>query len=110
MKNERTFATAFLVALFMAMPLGCGDDDGGSSGGGTGGADEEGLRMCCELGALCHRTGETSGPRVECHELGHENDPAACRANYDRCIALCNPAEGGAGGGGTPGSSPHACL
>jgi hypothetical protein len=100
---------ALLAVLALTLPIGCGEDDDDdqeqTSTGGAGGSEEEGLRMCCELGALCHRVGEpTNAEMEECHELGHENVPGACRENYERCIDLC--AAGGAGGA----STPHACL
>lgn len=100
-----------LATLLLALPFGCGESDSEGDDAGSGGArDDEGLTMCCTLGALCHRVGESSGALEECHRLGHENDPAECRASYDRCMALCQPAEGGAGGGGGAPATPHACL
>ncbi len=106
MKSLAPFALFALLSVIL--PVGCGDDeDDGQEQTGTGGgaSDEEGLRMCCALGALCHRVGEQPDEEMEeCHDLGHENDPAACRENYERCIDLC--AAGGAGGA----SAPHACL
>jgi hypothetical protein len=71
------------------------------------GSVEEGLRMCCELGALCHEVGVPDSAKQECHVVGHENDPGACRENYARCKALCAPA-GEGGEGGEP--MEHACL
>lgn len=47
--------------------------------------------MCCDLGARCH-PGEgdaLNSVKQMCHSLGHENDPANCRAQYDSCIAEC---------------------
>jgi hypothetical protein len=105
MKSLASFA---LLALFtITLPVACGDDDDGQeqsgTGGATGGSDEEGLQMCCTLGALCHRE-QSNADMDACHELGHENDPSACRESYERCLDLC--AVGGAGGA----STPHACL
>ncbi len=105
----RTLAPFALLALLaVALPVGCGDSDDDSGQSGTGGAqgrDEEGLRMCCVLGALCHRPGEQSNAEMQaCHELGHENDPDACREGYQDCLDIC--AAGGAGGA----ASEHACL
>lgn len=86
-----------MLALFvLALPAACGtsDDEGDS-------VDEEGLRMCCALGALCHRVSAPDDEIEACHQLGHENDPAACRDAYDHCLDVC----------GEDGSSPeHACL
>lgn len=56
-------------------------------------ADKEGLRLCCELGALCHVPDDGADAEVdECHHLGHENIPEVCRKEYDRCIAACTMA------------------
>ena len=47
--------------------------------------------MCCDLGARCH-PGEgdpLNSLKQMCHSLGHENDPAKCREQYDACIAEC---------------------
>lgn len=86
--------------VLILSPACSGDDDGDL------GRDDEGLRMCCELGAICH-TVPPDPDKQECHVIGHENDPAACRKNYERCKALCT-AEGEGGEGGEP--SEHACL
>jgi|GEM_PF-3450861 len=52
--------------------------------------DEEGLAMCCELGAICHVVGLSGDPKVAaCHELGHRRDPSACRDSYDECREAC---------------------
>lgn len=57
---------------------------------------------CCELGALCHVEGGSDHAEIdECHVIGHRNDKAACRANYDRCMAVC--------AGATDHPKPHAC-
>jgi hypothetical protein len=100
---------ALLALLTVTLPAACGNDDDDeneqSGTGGASGSDEEGLQMCCTLGALCHRVGDQNDAAMdECHDIGHENDPAECRANYERCLDLC----GAAGAGGA--SAPHACL
>jgi len=76
--------------------LACGDDEGASE------PDEEGLQMCCELGARCHPGPEdpVGGAKQMCHALGHQNDPDQCRAEYESCLAVC------VGDGDTE----HACL
>ena len=80
----------------------CSDPDSDDPGN-----DEEGLRMCCELGAWCHRV-PPDPDLAECHNIGHLNDPQGCRDNYERCMSLCAPSgEGGAGGAFEP--SEHAC-
>ena len=83
--------------------IGCGDSDGAD---GPDVPDEAGLEMCCTIGAVCHAPGQQEDDIDECHDIGHENDPAQCRANYDRCMDLCMPA-GQGGHGGEP--VPHAC-
>lgn len=96
-KRFRWIVAAIVLALH---PACSGDDDPES-------ADKEGLRMCCELGAVCHEAGVPDAEKQECHVIGHENDAAACRRNYERCMDLCAPAgEGGAGGEPVE----HACL
>ena len=62
----------------------CGDENGTQQ-------DLEGVNMCCDLGARCH-PGEgdpLNSLKQTCHSLGHQNDPAQCRAQYDACIAEC---------------------
>lgn len=48
---------------------------------------EPGDRFCRALGRLCHDTIDAAGQA--CHELGHENDPAACRRQFDDCAETC---------------------
>jgi hypothetical protein len=84
------------VLVATQLSVGCGDSAGSKDDESE---DTEGLEMCCELGALCHVAGRQDNPMGECHEIGHENDPARCRSNYDRCLAICAPSgEGGQGG------------
>ena len=45
--------------------------------------------FCRALGSLCHAVDDGDGPRHACHELGHVNDPATCRARFDDCAAMC---------------------
>lgn len=68
-------------------------------------SDAEGHRMCCVLSATCHDAaeasqgeggqagagGSTQAPTTpaQCHDLGHDDDPDACRAAYDDCLELC---------------------
>lgn len=72
------------LVLLLAAPA-CGDDDEAEA------SDAEGLRMCCELGALCHlEEGDPlTGPKRECHDMAHQNDPAQCRAQYEGCLEVC---------------------
>lgn len=62
----------------------CGSDDEPE-------VDHEGLRMCCELGAFCHPPAGVIADeaRQNCHNVGHANDAAGCRAAYDDCMVLC---------------------
>ena len=74
-----------------------GDDGAGGEGGTHGEADK-----CCELGAICHVVGDDVDPEVQaCHELGHENDEAACAAEYESCLSICQ--------GVTDAPVEHAC-
>lgn len=86
---------AALLALALSA-LGCGDDGDGSD------TDLEGLQMCCELGARCHLDADDpiDSPKRACHDLGHLNDPAGCREQYESCMEAC---------AGEPGEEPHAC-
>jgi hypothetical protein len=74
----------------------CGSDD-------EPGVDHEGLRMCCEIGAYCHPPAGTIADEQHqhCHNLGHADDPVACRAEYDSCMALCAD---------NPSPSEHSCA
>lgn len=91
-----------VAAIVLALHPACSGDDESESG-----ADKEGLRMCCEMGAICHTAGVPDPEKQECHVIGHENDAAVCRENYERCMAVCAP-EGEGGEGGEP--VEHACL
>lgn len=53
--------------------------------------DGEGDPFCRALGRLCHDTSDAAGQA--CHELGHDDDPAACRRDFDECAARCLGAE-----------------
>lgn len=101
-----------LSILFFSAPLAfvaCGGDDdegplktggthaGGNASGGAGGAADDGAMECKVVGELCHEADTGSGPGHDCHELGHENDPAACAAGFAKCIDLCVPSEGAGG-------------
>ncbi len=90
-----------VAAIVLASHPSCSGDDDES------GDDKGGLRMCCELGAICHDAGVPDPQKQECHVIGHENDAAVCRENYERCMALCAPS-GEGGEGGEP--VEHACL
>jgi hypothetical protein len=75
-----------VVGVLIGASMGaCGDEEKGAP------PDLEGLQMCCEIGARCHL--EEGDPvnslKQMCHSLGHENDPAKCRDQYDACIAEC---------------------
>lgn len=65
-------------------------------------ADTEGERMCCVLASACDDAEGSEGGEAgaggaseqpttpeQCHELGHEADPDACRAAYHHCLELC---------------------
>ena len=98
---SKGFTLACVLGWTTLVVFGCGSDDGAPAA-----TDTEGLRQCCELGALCHRIVPESEDIQRCHQLGHGNDPAVCRANYEDCLAICAPmGEGGAGGEPTE----HAC-
>ncbi len=86
--------------------------------------DDEGLQMCCTLGAICHEAdllggaagaggasegaggadGDAPSTAEECHWLGHENDPDRCREYYDRCMQICKLDEAHQGD-----AEEHAC-
>lgn len=75
---------------------------GGAGEGEEPETDQDGLRMCCDLGAVCHPDADDAidSPKRACHTLGHTNDAAACRHQYDNCIDVC---------AGEPGEEPHFC-
>jgi hypothetical protein len=103
MNEMRSTLSLFLVLACAPLAGACGDDDHDDDDGSheeepdaghdehDGGSDLEGLQMCCYLGEICHEGSETNATFAECHDLGHENDPAACRADFDRCKAACDP-------------------
>src|SRR5688500_15013784 len=86
-------ATLFALALSaIPLALSCGEEEEGT--------DREGLRMCCELGALCHPDANdpVDSPKRACHDLGHVNEPDGCREQYESCMEVC---------AGEPGEEPH---
>ena len=98
-RDTRTYARALLLlAPLWATGAGCGDE----GGEGPEPIDREGLQLCCDLGARCHVGPDdpVGGEKQMCHTLGHQNDPEACRAQFESCLAVC----------GGEGEVPHACL
>ena len=95
--RARNWAAGGVLAL--AALASCGDD----GDGGTEPEDTQGLAMCCEIGSVCHLTAADpiGGAKQMCHSLGHENDPAACREQYEDCLDVC---------GAEPMEMPHGCL
>src|SRR5690349_7209080 len=98
--NERKAKLGWLSWVLLGLALACGDD--GAEPTPDPGEDTEGLAMCCELGAICHPGADDpiNSPKQQCHSLGHENEPAACRERYEECLELC---------GDESTETPHAC-
>ncbi len=65
-----------------------------TSGGGAqgeGGSQGENTDICCTLGAICHIIDDDADPKIKtCHDIGHENDQAACSLAFEECQALCS--------------------
>jgi hypothetical protein len=105
----KALLSVLAVLSLCAVACNSDDDDGANhqatagAGGGSTSSDKEGLRMCCELGAICHDAPNPSDVTRDCHDIGHLSEPAQCRQNYERCLTACRAA--GAGGG-----SEHACV
>lgn len=68
--------------------------------------EAEGLALCCQLGALCHPglKDPIGGLVYNCHQLGHENDPASCASQFDECMVAC------LGGRDTQDAEEHGCI
>lgn len=77
------------VALLTSGGCGNADDGGDDDVDAAADSDAEGLRQCCILGEVCHEVDDRDGPLSACHDVGHQNDPTACRAAFERCIAQC---------------------
>ncbi len=60
---------------------------------------------CSELGHYCHEVASGSAELGECHEGGHDADPAWCVANAARCYRLCTDARNAAADAGADGST-----
>lgn len=82
MKTWRRWVGGLVLVMACVGFSACGSDDEPE-------IDHEGLRMCCELGAQCHVVGVTDERHQNCHNVGHANDAAGCRAIYDECMVLC---------------------
>jgi hypothetical protein len=107
MKLSHCVALVLTFCSVLLLAQGCGSSNSGGGGSGGSTMDEEGYRMCCELGAVCHEPGLQAADVKECHDIGHLNDPEACRESYERCLNVCRPrGEGGAGGE----AGEHLCV
>jgi hypothetical protein len=86
----RAWRGAVGSGLLALSAWGCGGEEGDLEQAQPE-VDREGLDMCCDLGALCHPLAEDplDSPKRTCHALGHQNDPAACRAQFDSCMEAC---------------------
>jgi hypothetical protein len=86
MDTSRTVFSWLAMGIAIAVSSGCASKDDTAAEK----KDEVGLRLCCELGALCHLTGDSASEEAaECHDIGHRNSPEDCRKEYDRCTAAC---------------------
>jgi spore coat protein A len=56
---------------------------------GPGHQHEDYASYCGQLANSCH--GDATALGVECHDLGHAGDEAACEARHAACIARCTP-------------------
>jgi hypothetical protein len=104
-RSTRRLAVTTLVLAALACGHGHDDDHEHEA---SGSSDREGLAMCCELGNVCHpgdvEQDPIGGEVRTCHDLGHQNDPEACRASYDACLVACT------GGREPEGDGEHSCL
>jgi hypothetical protein len=106
MRRASRFAVVTSLLLLATQGFAaCGSS--ASKGVGGEGRDDEGLQMCCELGAICHEAGPQDSDKAECHEIGHSNNPSDCRVNYEHCVEVCGHS-GEGGQGGEP--EAHACV
>ncbi len=83
-----SFRTLFL-ALALALPGACGDDHPDDDD--LSEEELEGLRQCCYLGEVCHIEATTVQKIRDCHGIGHAGDINECRAQFDSCLAACDP-------------------
>ncbi len=60
---------------------------------------------CEELGPYCHEVAKLDPSLDECHEGGHDADPAWCAANALRCYRLCTDARNAAADAGADAAS-----
>ncbi|HTV18515.1 MAG TPA: carbohydrate-binding protein [Polyangiaceae bacterium] len=56
---------------------------------GAGHQHEDYASYCGQLASACH--GDTTELGVECHDLGHAGDEAACEARQLECLGRCTP-------------------
>ena len=98
-RGSKVAAQLLLGAVLASAWIACSSQDKP----GVDVRDDEGLKMCCILSIACDdvETGSgqagaagassagSPGNAEECHELGHEASPDACRAAYDHCLDLC---------------------
>lgn len=116
--SARLFGVGALGVAALANLPGCGGSDAEDSSASNAGSnqpsegqgteprdesDTEGLSLCCQLGAICHPDSEDPPGGIVrlCHELGHANRPDECRAQFDDCMAACDPEDA---------QPEHACL
>lgn len=89
--------SAFADCVALCVP----EDDDGDAGGSQADAH------CAALGELCHPVDDHDGPLHECHELGHENDAAACAKAFEACSTQCLAARETLEAEGAGGAAQH---
>ena len=91
--NTKRAALCLVVAArFLAACKDKKDDDSDS----THEEGEAAAPDCQAITDACHSVDDGTGEIGKCHnEIAHENDAAKCKAEKDRCVALCVAAGGG---------------
>jgi hypothetical protein len=96
MQIARLMVAALLGLVVLA---GCGDDDPADTDGAVdeGGSHPENLasEACQAIMDACHDVDTGEGEISECHEIAHADVDSDCMAESDRCIDLCEAADGG---------------
>ena len=98
---------AFSVSILASLALaGCPTTPSGSDDAGND-AFAEARPSCEQIIARCHDVDPGSGPIHDCHEGGHDANPAWCAANAERCYQLCTAAHANVDGGARDGATSH---
>ncbi|MEM1031723.1 MAG: hypothetical protein AAGA56_03320 [Myxococcota bacterium] len=111
----KRWSIPFAVGLLFCSVAACSSDEEEPEDENT---DTQSDAFCSSIIAACHDKDQGQDAEVSrCHDMAHDNegsDEAACEAERDHCVKVCNDAEAGGhhghddhGEGGKDGDDDH---